>query len=198
MVVCSFWEETDKGSRFSVLQSRKKIRDVVRQNSSAHEIGDEGGAHSAAILCVVIFLVSLATRAIRAECRRRAELVIENLALRQQVAALTKERPRPPLDDTDQAFWVALRKSWPGCPPWTSRVVIVNCRHGRPVESGAIPTILAKISQRHHPGRPRVDAEIRRLIQMMAQDGWGAPRIHAELTKLGFVRQRRVATDGPD
>ena len=21
----------------------------------------------------------------------------------------------------------------------------------------------------------------------MAQDGWGAPRIHAELTKLGFV-----------
>ncbi len=33
----------------------------------------------------------------------------------------------------------------------------------------------------------RVDAEIRQLIRMMAQDGWGAPRIDAELTKLGFL-----------
>ena len=27
----------------------------------------------------------------------------------------------------------------------------------------------------------------RRLVRTMAQDGWGAPRIHAELTKLGFI-----------
>ncbi len=45
----------------------------------------------------------------------------------------------------------------------------------------------AKMSQRCHPGRPRIDAEIRRLVRTMAQDGWGAPRIHAELTKLGFI-----------
>ena len=32
-----------------------------------------------------------------------------------------------------------------------------------------------------------MDSEIRRLILTMAQDGWGAPRIHAELTKLGFI-----------
>ena len=32
-----------------------------------------------------------------------------------------------------------------------------------------------------------MDGEIRRLIRTMAQDGWGAPRIHAELTKLGFI-----------
>jgi transposase InsO family protein len=32
-----------------------------------------------------------------------------------------------------------------------------------------------------------VDSEIRQLIQVMAQDGWGAPRIHAELMKLGFI-----------
>ena len=36
------------------------------------------------------------------------------LALRQQVAALKKERPRPVLDDLDRAFWVALRASWSG------------------------------------------------------------------------------------
>ncbi len=32
-----------------------------------------------------------------------------------------------------------------------------------------------------------MDGEIRRLIRIMAQDGWGAPRIQAELTKLGFI-----------
>ena len=35
--------------------------------------------------------------------------------------------------------------------------------------------------------RSRSDAEIRRLIQMMALDGWGVPRIDVELTKLGFI-----------
>ena len=61
------------------------------------------------MLHVLVFLVSLGARAIRAMCRRRADLVIENLALRQQVTALKQERPRPPLDETDRAFWVALR-----------------------------------------------------------------------------------------
>ena len=75
------------------------------------------------MLPVVIFLVSLGARAIRAMSRHRADLVIENLALRQQVAALKKERPRPALGDTDRAFWVGLRKSWPG---WASRLFIVH------------------------------------------------------------------------
>ena len=75
------------------------------------------------MLRVVIFLVSLGVRSTRAICRRRAELVIESLALRQQVAALKKERPRPPLEDTDRAFWVALRDSWP---QWASRSVLVK------------------------------------------------------------------------
>ena len=43
---------------------------------------------------VLIFLISVGARAIRTMCRRRADLVLENLALRQQVSALKKERPR--------------------------------------------------------------------------------------------------------
>jgi hypothetical protein len=42
------------------------------------------------------------------------------------------------------------------------------------------------ISRQWHPGRPRIDATIRDLIREMATDGWGAPRIHGELMKLGF------------
>ena len=75
------------------------------------------------MLNVVVFLVSLGVRAIRAMCRHRANLVLENVALRQQVTALKKERPRPPLDDTERAFWVALRGSWP---VWASRLLIVH------------------------------------------------------------------------
>ena len=46
------------------------------------------------MLDVVVFLVSLGVRVIRAMCRRRADLVLENVALRQQVTALKKGRPR--------------------------------------------------------------------------------------------------------
>ena len=47
------------------------------------------------MLQILIFIVSLGARAIRTMCRRRADLVLENLALRQQMTAFKKERPRP-------------------------------------------------------------------------------------------------------
>jgi hypothetical protein len=72
---------------------------------------------------LLVFLVSLGVRALRAICRSRADLVIENLALHQQVAALIKQRPRPALDDADRAFWVALRAAWPR---WVNGLVIVK------------------------------------------------------------------------
>jgi hypothetical protein len=74
------------------------------------------------MLRLVLFLVSLAAWTIKALCLSRSELLAENLALRQQVYALKRERPRPPLDDVDSAFWVALRAFWPG---WASRLIIV-------------------------------------------------------------------------
>ena len=125
------------------------------------------------MLRILIFVVSLGAGALWAMCRRRAELVIENLALRQQVTALKKERPRPRLGDVDRAFWVALRQSWSG---WASRLLIVNADTVARWHRDRFRRYWARISQRRHPGRPRVDAEIRRLIRLMAQDGWGAPR----------------------
>ncbi|MDJ0893464.1 MAG: hypothetical protein QNK18_20005 [Gammaproteobacteria bacterium] len=72
---------------------------------------------------LLTFLMSLSVHVLKAIFRRREELLVENLALRQQVAAPKKERPRPVLDDVDRSFWVALRASWPR---WGSRLVIVN------------------------------------------------------------------------
>ena len=72
---------------------------------------------------LLLFLMTLSVRVLRAIFRTREQLLIENLALRQQVAALKKERPRPMLDDLDRAFWVALRAAWPG---WATGLVIVD------------------------------------------------------------------------
>ncbi len=64
-----------------------------RSQGSSRLRSGSGKANSAAMFRVLIFLVSLGARAIRAMCRRRADLVIENLALRQQVTALEERAP---------------------------------------------------------------------------------------------------------
>jgi len=46
---------------------------------------------------------------------------------------------------------------------------------------------------RPHGGRPKITEEIRVLIRRLAQEnqGWGAPKIHGELQKLGLVVSER-------
>jgi len=59
----------------------------------------------------IFFLLTLPIRLLRAACKPRDELVLENLALRQQVAALMLATRRPTLHDANRAFWVALHKT---------------------------------------------------------------------------------------
>ena len=53
----------------------------------------------------------------------RASLHLENLALRQQVAVLKRERRRPWLQTLDRLFWVILSRLWPR---WREALVIVK------------------------------------------------------------------------
>ena len=48
-------------------------------------------------------------------------------------------------------------------------------------------------------GRPKIQEEIWALIRRMADNnpGWGAPRIHAELQKLGFSLSERTVARYP-
>ena len=54
------------------------------------------------------FLLML--RSLRSALRSRSNLVIENLALRKQVAVLKKENPRPRLSLWDRLFWVCKKQ----------------------------------------------------------------------------------------
>ena len=72
---------------------------------------------------LVLMLVTIVFRALRLVFRSRSELVLENIALREQVDALKQKRPRPQLADADRAFWVAMRTAWNG---WAERLVIVK------------------------------------------------------------------------
>jgi len=45
--------------------------------------------------------------------RARADTALEILALRQQLAVLKRQRPRPPAHAGDRLFWTTLRSMWP-------------------------------------------------------------------------------------
>ena len=53
----------------------------------------------------------------------RATLQLENIALRQQVAVLKRERPRPWLRPLDRVFWIFLSRLWPR---WKDALVFVK------------------------------------------------------------------------
>ena len=55
--------------------------------------------------------------------RARRSLLLENLAFRQQLAALKRRRPRPRLTVFDKLFWVFARKYWSG---WKQALIVVN------------------------------------------------------------------------
>jgi transposase InsO family protein len=132
-----------------------------------------------------VALVALVVRVAQVFARSRADLLMENLVLRQQVTVLLGERPRVRLDDVERGFWVAVRRAWAG---WSERLVIVKPETVVRWHRERFRRYWTRLSRRGRgPGRPRTSHEVRRLIRQMARDnGWGAPRIHGELLKLGF------------
>ena len=55
--------------------------------------------------------------------RRRADLAMENLVLRQQLAVLKRRRQRPHLRVIDKIFWVAAFRFWP---KWKQSLIVVT------------------------------------------------------------------------
>jgi putative transposase len=124
--------------------------------------------------------------------RSRRDLVLENLALRQQLAVFAARQSLPRLAARDRVFWIILRRLWSD---WRSVLLIVRPetvirwhRAGfkiywkwisrRPMQSGRIPT-------------PKALREL--IFRMVAENKtWGAPRIHGELKMLGYEISERT------
>src|SRR5215472_16239950 len=118
--------------------------------------------------------------------RSREDLILENLALRQQLLTLHSKRPRRRLATTHKLFWIALRRVWSG---WKHSVVLVTPRTVVAWHRAGFRLYWRWLSRaRRVGGRTPMSLEIQTLIARMAAENptWGAPRIHGEMLKLGF------------
>lgn len=132
-------------------------------------------------------------RSIRLICCGHRAVALENLALRQQVAALTRTVKRPRLRARDRLFWILLATAWR---QWRTALIIVQPDTVVRWHRQWLRRQWTRRSTRTRPGRPHANAEIRALVRMMtaANPLWGAPRIHGELCKLGIAVSERTVS----
>jgi len=121
------------------------------------------------------------------------QLALENLALRQQLDVYKRTMARPPLRRTDRLFWVVLARVWTG---WRRPLVIVTPNTVLRWQRRRFREYWTQLSAGPTGGRPPVSAEIKALVSRMvaANPLWGAPRIHAELLKLGIDLAERTVS----
>jgi putative transposase len=138
-------------------------------------------------------MIFLLVRAVALACRGHHELVLENLALRQQLNALKRMNSRPRLSKRDRLFWLVLAETWRN---WRAALVIVRPDTVVRCHRDWVRQGWTRRSARLRVGRPRTDVAIRTLVRQMAQENplWGAPRIHGELGRVGVeVSERTVS-----
>jgi transposase InsO family protein len=131
--------------------------------------------------------------ALRSAFRSRANLALENLALRQQLANLRRTSGRPHLHKVDRAFWIVLSRLWSR---WADVLVVVKADTVVRWQRAGFRLFWRWKSRSRSPAAGDVSAEVKTLIRQMAEAnvGWGAPRIHGELLKLGIdIGERSVS-----
>jgi len=135
----------------------------------------------------------LIVRFVHSLFRSKRQLVLENLALRQQVVMLRQSVKKPRPSVVDKLFWIIFSHYVDG---WRK---LLHSLHPDTVvrwhRQGFRLNWRWK-SRGPKPGRPPIDTALRKLIRDMQATniGWGAPRIHGELLKLGIdVSQATVS-----
>jgi putative transposase len=125
--------------------------------------------------------------------RARRDLLLENLALRQQLAVLARRHPQPRFSNGDRFLWIALRRLWSG---WRKALILVQPDTVVRWHRAGFKMYWKWISRsRVQVGRRSTSNEIRELIFRIVAENptWGAPRIHGELQMLGFdISERTV------
>ena len=121
------------------------------------------------------------------------DVVLENVALRQQLAAPQRARKRASLQPRDRLFWIALAQGWRN---WRTALVFVQPDTVVRWHCDWLRRRWTRRSKRRSQGRPPIDPQIRALVRQMATANhlWGAPRIDGELETLGVdISERTVS-----
>src|ERR1700675_4154290 len=113
--------------------------------------------------------------------RSRRNLLLENLALRQQLTVLKRTHPKPNPRLLDMFFWGSTRRFWSG---WKQSLIVVTPETVVRWHRAGFRLYWSFISKVRRPiGRKQTPKQVRQLIFRMVAENptWGAPRIHGEL-----------------
>ena len=115
--------------------------------------------------------------------RSKQGIVLENLALRQQLAVQQRSIKRPKIKNTDRIFWVWLSRIWND---WRSALIIVKPPTVIGWHKKGFKLYWKRKSRR--VGRPNIDWQLIKLIRKLQRENptWTAQRIQGELGKFGF------------
>jgi transposase InsO family protein len=127
-------------------------------------------------------LLAILVRVLLSTLRTHSELVLENLALRQQLAVLQRTAPKPRLNLTDRLFWLVLRNVFNG---WREALLLVQPKTVLKWHRLGF-RLFWRWKSRGKYGRPPTDRQLVGLMRRMweANPTWGSRRIQAELLKL--------------
>ena len=105
----------------------------------------------------------------------RGALVLENLALRQQLASYKRSGKRPRFRTTDRILWVWLSRLWRS---WSTALIIVKPKTVIDWHRQGRKLYWRRQSRSIRPGRPTIALEHIAFIRTMSRDNpsWGETR----------------------
>src|SRR5215471_2434108 len=107
-------------------------------------------------------------------------VVLENLALRQQLSIYKRKHQRPRFADRDRWFWITLSVLWK---EWRRALVVVHPDTVVRWQRERFRRYWGHLSKKPgKPERPPIRVQVRMLIRTLAQANplWRAPRIHGD------------------
>lgn len=122
----------------------------------------------------------------RSSLSSQQQLVLENVALRHQLAVLSRSSKRPRLRQTDRLFWSWLSRLWSG---WRTSLLVVQPETVIRWQRTAWRRYWRwKSRGGGDRGRSRIPQEVQDLIKRMAKENprWGNMRIMGEVQKPGY------------
>ena len=140
----------------------------------------------------MIGCLNLAMHCLVGRFKSRARFEAENTVLRHQLNVLRRKvRSRTRIGTVDRLIMVWLYRLFPSV--LTAIAIVKPETVVRWHRDGF--RLYWRWKSRSRGGRPRLPAEIRRLVREMslANPLWGAPRIHGELLKLGSKSLSRLS-----